>query len=127
MRSPSASSRARPVTCKRTAPASGSSSTWAVRPSPTTSRYWKHRRPETTMNLANWLHQTGLVRPDAPAIRRGEKLHSTYAEFAHRSWAVGEYLGSELGSRKGEHDALVARKSAEVLEVLIRGLWAGRD
>lgn len=77
------------------------------------------------MNLANWLHQTGLVRPDAPAIRRGEKLHSTYAEFAHRSWAVGEYLGSELGICKGDRVALFARNSAEFLEVLYGVLWIG--
>src|SRR5690625_4019535 len=77
------------------------------------------------MNLPTWLHQTGLLRPDAPALRRGEALHGTYSEFARRSGAVGDYLQSRFGIRRGDRVALFAKNSAEYLEVLYGVLWIG--
>jgi len=77
------------------------------------------------MNLANWLHHTGLVRPDAPALRRGEVLHATYSTFAQRSCAVGDCLRSRFGIRRGDRVALFAKNSAEYLEVLYGALWIG--
>lgn len=77
------------------------------------------------MNLANWLHQTGLVRPDAPAIRVGENLHAAYGEFAHRAWATGQFLRSAHGVGPGDRVALFARNCAEYLEILYGVLWVG--
>jgi len=77
------------------------------------------------MNLATWLHQTGRVRPDAPAIRSGERLHATYSEFALRSWAVGEHLKAEYGIGRGDRVALFAKNCAEYLEMIYGVLWIG--
>jgi len=77
------------------------------------------------MNLASWLHQTSRVRPDSPAIYFGERAHATYAEFAHRSWAIGEYLKTQYGIQPGDRVALYARNCAEYLEVLYGVLWIG--
>lgn len=77
------------------------------------------------MNLAYWLHQTALVRPEAPAIRFGEKLHANYAEFAFRSWAVGQYLKDQHDVRPGDRVALFVENCAEYLEMLYGVLWIG--
>lgn len=77
------------------------------------------------MNLANWLHQTGLVQPDAPAIRSGSRLHATYAGFAFRSWAIGAWLGAQHGIGKGDRVAIFARNCPEYLEMLYAVLWVG--
>ncbi len=77
------------------------------------------------MNLANWLHQTGLVRPDASALRSGTRLHATYAQFALRSWAIGAWLGEEHGIGKGDRVAIFARNCPEYLELLYAVLWIG--
>ncbi|MBB4287596.1 class I adenylate-forming enzyme family protein [Roseospira goensis] len=77
------------------------------------------------MNLAMWLHQTGRVHADAPAIRTGERLHATYAEFAFRAWALGEHLKSAYGVGRGDRVALFAKNCAEYLEMLYGVLWIG--
>ena len=77
------------------------------------------------MNLANWLHQTALVRPDAPAIRLGQTPYASYAEFAHRSCARGRHLKARYDIRCGDRVALYAKNCAEYLEVLYGVLWIG--
>lgn len=77
------------------------------------------------MNIASWLHQTGLVRPDAPAIRLGEIIHADYAELAFRSWAVGQYLASHYRIRRGDRVALFAKNCAEYLEMMYGVFWIG--
>lgn len=77
------------------------------------------------MNLANWLHQTGLVRPQAPAIRFGLDLHASYSEFAFRSWAIGAHLRDDHGVRPGDRVALFAKNCPEYLEVLYAVWWIG--
>lgn len=77
------------------------------------------------MNLATWLHQTGAVRPEAPAIYFGEKLHATYADFAFRAWAVGDHLKRAHGIQRGDRVALFAKNCAEYLEMLYGVLWIG--
>lgn len=77
------------------------------------------------MNIATWLHQTALVRPNAPAIRVGEKLHANYAEFAFRSWAIGNHLQTHYGIRRGDRVALFAKNCAEYLEMLYGVIWIG--
>ncbi|GGH44109.1 AMP-binding protein [Frigidibacter albus] len=77
------------------------------------------------MNLANWLHQTGLVRPGAPALRSGTQLHATYAEFAFRSSAIGRWLGARHGIGKGDRVAIFTRNCPEYLEILYGVLWIG--
>ncbi len=77
------------------------------------------------MNLATWLHQTSLVRPEAPAIRFGNHLHATYGNFALRSWAIGAHLASQYGIGQGDRVALFAKNCPEYLEVLYGVLWIG--
>ena len=77
------------------------------------------------MNLATWLHQTSLVRPEAPAIRFGNHLHATYGNFALRSWAIGAHLASQYGIGRGDRVALFAKNCPEYLEVLYGVLWIG--
>ncbi len=77
------------------------------------------------MNLAIWLHRTGLLRPDQPAIRFGTDLHATYAQFAFRSWAIGRHLASSHGIGPGSRVALFAGNCPEYLEVLYGVLWVG--
>jgi acyl-CoA synthetase (AMP-forming)/AMP-acid ligase II len=77
------------------------------------------------MNIAKWLHQTALVRPDAPAIRLGERLHANYAEFAFHSWAIGSHLQTQYGIRRGDRVALFVKNCAEYLEVLYGVIWIG--
>ncbi|MEC7765033.1 MAG: AMP-binding protein [Pseudomonadota bacterium] len=77
------------------------------------------------MNLALWLHRTGRVRPDAPAIRTGVSLDATYAEFALNAFAVGAYLKTAHGIGRGDRVALFAKNCAEYLEILYGTLWIG--
>lgn len=77
------------------------------------------------MNLANWLHQSGLTRPDAPALYFGHKLHARYSQFAHRSCAIGRHLMEQYGIKPGDRVALFARNCPEYLEVLYGVLWVG--
>ncbi|MFX0540866.1 class I adenylate-forming enzyme family protein [Roseovarius sp. S4756] len=77
------------------------------------------------MNLATWLHQTGLLRSSAPAIRFGETVCADYGQFAFRSWAVGQHLKDQYGIRNGDRVALFAKNCAEYLEMLYGVLWIG--
>jgi acyl-CoA synthetase (AMP-forming)/AMP-acid ligase II len=65
------------------------------------------------------------VRPDAPAIRLGKRLHANYAEFAFHSWAIGSHLQSQYGIRPGDRVALFAKNCAEYLEMLYGVIWIG--
>ncbi|MGI3168995.1 class I adenylate-forming enzyme family protein [Pseudooceanicola sp. C21-150M6] len=77
------------------------------------------------MNLATWLHQSGRVRPDAPAIRFGDDLHATYGALAFRSWAIGEFLRAEHGVEPGDRIAIFVKNCPEYLELLYAVLWIG--
>ncbi|WP_026758984.1 class I adenylate-forming enzyme family protein [Sediminimonas qiaohouensis] len=77
------------------------------------------------MNLAKWLHQTGLVWPDAPALRSGIRLHATYAEFSLHSWAIGAWLSGQHGIGKGDRVVIFAKNCPEYLEALFGILWVG--
>ncbi|HDZ73795.1 MAG TPA: long-chain fatty acid--CoA ligase [Aurantimonas coralicida] len=77
------------------------------------------------MNLAIWLHQTARIRPDAPAIRLGETLHTTYDGFARRSAALAGHLTTRHGIERGDRVALFAKNCPEYLELLYAVLWLG--
>ena len=77
------------------------------------------------MNLAQWLHQTARVRPQAPAVRFGMDLHADYAQLALRSWAIGAHLAGEHGIRPGDRVAIFAHNCPEYLEVLYAAWWIG--
>ncbi|WP_340107438.1 class I adenylate-forming enzyme family protein [Pikeienuella sp. HZG-20] len=77
------------------------------------------------MNISRWLHQTALVRPDAPAIRFGADLHASYGDFARRSAAMGRYLADTLGVGRGDRVALFVGNRPDYLEALHAVLWIG--
>lgn len=65
------------------------------------------------------------MRPDAPAIRCGARLHASYAEFAARACATGAHLRDSHGIRRGDRVALFAKNCAEYLEIVYGVLWIG--
>jgi len=77
------------------------------------------------MNLAIWLHRTSRQRPAAPALRDGERLCATYAEFALRSSTIGRFLEETCGVGRGDRVALFAMNCTEYLEILYGVLWIG--
>lgn len=67
------------------------------------------------MNLAAWVERHGRLRPDAPALADGERLHADWRTFAERTaGAAGGLL--ELGLRPGDRVAILMRNRPEYLE-----------
>lgn len=74
------------------------------------------------MNLAVWVERHGRLRPDAPALADGERVHATWAEFAARCASVAGGLRDGLGLTPGDRVAIVSRNRPEYLEALF-GIW----
>lgn len=77
------------------------------------------------MNIARWLHQTALARPDAPAIRLGTTQVADYAAFAGTTAALARHLTTNLGVGHGDRVAIFCRNSVEYLPVLQAIFWVG--
>jgi acyl-CoA synthetase (AMP-forming)/AMP-acid ligase II len=77
------------------------------------------------LNIASWLYQSALVRPDAPALFRGTRLHADYGTFARRSGSIGAYLATSCGLGVGDRVAIFMHNSPEYLELLYGILWCG--
>ncbi|MGR3603346.1 MAG: class I adenylate-forming enzyme family protein [Heliomarina sp.] len=77
------------------------------------------------MNIATWLYQTALVRPDAPAIRLGNNLCATYGDFARSAARIGVFLRDHHGIGPGDRISIFARNAPEYLELLYGVLWIG--
>src|SRR3954451_7374439 len=77
------------------------------------------------MNLAVWVARQGRLRPDAPALADGERVHASWATFAARTAAAATGLRDELGRSPGDRVAIVMRNRPEYLEALFAVWHAG--
>ena len=76
------------------------------------------------MNIALWLHQTSLLRPQAPAVRLGDALHATYGDYAARTRALARAFAAS-GVGPGDRVALFAKNDPDYLAVMHAALWIG--
>ncbi len=76
------------------------------------------------MNPAEWLIRTARLRPDAPALMRGETVIADYAEFARRAAAIGGALKAR-GVGHGDRVALFMKNATQYLELLYGAWFAG--
>ncbi len=74
------------------------------------------------MNPAVWVERHGRLRPDAPAIAEGERVHATWAIFAARIARVATAFHDEFRLAPGSRVAIVMRNRPEYLEALF-GIW----
>lgn len=74
------------------------------------------------MNLATWVERHGRLRPDAPALADGEKVHSTWSGYAATVAAAASGMREQLGLKPGDRVAILMRNRPEYLEALF-GAW----
>jgi len=74
------------------------------------------------MNIASWLYRNALSHPHRPAAATGTRVVATYAELAERAARLAGALREQFGLKPGERVAVVAKNSAQVLELLY-GIW----
>ena len=74
------------------------------------------------MNPAVWVQRHGRLRPDAPAIAEGDRVHATWAGWAATVAAVAGGLRAGHGLAPGDRVAIVMRNRPEYLEALF-GIW----
>src|SRR4051795_10123648 len=77
------------------------------------------------VNVANWLLETGRLRPDAPALLSGFDLDADYATFARRAAAIGAALSRDYGIVAGDRVGLFATNCTQYLECLYGIWWIG--
>ena len=77
------------------------------------------------MNPAVWVARHGRLRPDAPALADGERVHATWATFAARPSAAAAGLRDDFGLAPGDRVAIVMRNRPEYLEALFAVWHAG--
>ena len=83
------------------------------------------------MNPAVWVARHGRLRPDAPALAEGERVHADWATFAARVAAAAAGLRDAHGLRDefalspGDRVAIVMRNRPEYLEALFAVWHAG--
>src|SRR6478735_5689691 len=73
------------------------------------------------MNPAVWVARHGHLRPNAPALAEGERVHATWAEFAARVAAAAGGFDLEPGNRV----AIVMHNRPEYLEAMFAAWHAG--
>jgi long-chain acyl-CoA synthetase len=76
------------------------------------------------VNPAVWVQRHGRLRPGAPAIAEGERVHASWAAFAARTAAVAGGL-REHGLTPGDRVAIVMRNRPQYLEALFAVWHAG--
>jgi long-chain acyl-CoA synthetase len=74
------------------------------------------------MNLAEWVVRHGRLRPGAPAVADGERVHATWSQFAATTASVGAGLRESFGLAAGDRVAIVMRNRPEYLEALF-AIW----
>ena len=77
------------------------------------------------MNPAIWVSRHAMTRPDMPAVAEGERVHATWAQFAHRVAAIAGGLRAHHGLKSGDRIAVVMRNRPEYLEAMFAGWHAG--
>ncbi len=75
------------------------------------------------MNLAHFLTRASRIWPQARAICRGDRLHATYGQFAHRAACIAGSLVGECGLARGDRVAIIMKNQPEYLEALY-GIWS---
>jgi long-chain acyl-CoA synthetase len=73
------------------------------------------------MNVAAWLHRSGLSHPDLPAIGYGMRAAHTYGELASRAARLAGGL-RKLGLAPGDRVAVIARNCVEYIEAM-HAIW----
>jgi len=74
------------------------------------------------LNPAVWVARHGRLRPDAPALADGERVHATWAAFAGRTAAAAAGLRDDFGLVSGDRVAILMRNRPEYLEALF-AIW----
>jgi long-chain acyl-CoA synthetase len=74
------------------------------------------------VNPAVWVARHGRLRPAAPALADGERVHADWATFAARTASVAAGLRKEFGVSPGDRVAILMRNRPEYLEALF-GIW----
>jgi long-chain acyl-CoA synthetase len=77
------------------------------------------------MNPAVWVARHGRLRPDAPALADGERVHASWATFAARTAAAAAGLRGDFGLSPGDRVAIVMRNRPEYLEAMFAVWHAG--
>ena len=74
------------------------------------------------MNVAEWLHRTGKLHAENPALMSGTTLLLDYASFAGSAAALGHALRNSHGIAAGDRIAVFAKNLPEYL-VTLYGIW----
>ncbi|MCB1001442.1 MAG: AMP-binding protein [Acidimicrobiales bacterium] len=74
------------------------------------------------MNPAIWVERHGRLRPAAPALADGDRVHATWGELAARVAAGASGLRGTVGLAVGDRVAIVMRNRPEYLEALF-AIW----
>jgi long-chain acyl-CoA synthetase len=74
------------------------------------------------VNLALWLHRSGLSHPSLPAAATGKRVVAIYSELATRAAKLAGALRGKLGLAPGDRVAIAAKNSHHYLELLY-GIW----
>ena len=74
------------------------------------------------MNIASWLHRSGLSHASWPAAATGTRVVATYGELAARAARLAGALRGRLKLAPGERVAIAAKNSHHYVEMLY-GIW----
>jgi long-chain acyl-CoA synthetase len=74
------------------------------------------------MNVALWLHRSGLSHPGLPASASGTRVTATFGVLAQRAARLAGTLRGRFGLQPGDRVAIVAKNSPQYLELLY-GIW----
>jgi long-chain acyl-CoA synthetase len=74
------------------------------------------------VNIALWLHRSGLSHPALPAAAIGTRVTANYAQLAERAARLAGALRGRLKLAPGDRVAVVAKNSPNYLELLF-GIW----
>ena len=76
------------------------------------------------MNPAEWLFRTARLRPNAPALMRGETVLADYAEFARRVASIAGALIAR-GVKRGDRVAIFMTNRTEYLKTFYAAWFVG--
>src|SRR5215813_12753173 len=74
------------------------------------------------MNPAAWVERHARQRPDDPALADGDRVHTSWGEFAARTAGAATSLRDHFGLSPGDRVAIVMRNRPEYLEGLF-AIW----
>src|SRR3972149_10266422 len=74
------------------------------------------------MNIASWLHRSGLSHPNAPAAAPATRVGASYGQLAERAARLAGALRERCGLKPGDRVAIVAKNSHHCVELLY-GVW----